>query len=252
MVSRKNKTFQKHSFMEIAAFQNFIVGRSNQVAWASAKYASNNPGKYSPLFIYGSEGLGKTRLLFAVRNDMLSKNKKAKVLYAPAEKFYDDAMNAIKSGSLAYFWNKYGEMDALLIDDIQFFVGKEYAQQGFLRIFNKLHEANKQIVFASVKYPKELEGLDQSLGSGFNTGLIVDIQPPDTETKIAILESKASVESISLPSNVSSYAVSVSGSNVRELEGCLARIKAVSSITGKKITLPFAKDVLRPLMPKNK
>lgn len=230
-------------------FETFVCGGSNQFAHAAAQSVANNPaGKYNPLFIYGGVGLGKTHLLTAIGNQVLAKNRKARVCFYTSEKFMNELINCLRYQKMDQFRNKFRKMDLLLIDDIQFIAGKERTQEEFFHTFNALYESHKQIVVTSDKFPKDIPGLEERLRSRFEWGLIADIQPPDTETKVAILRKKAEADGILLPDEVALFLASSASTNVRELEGMLIRLGAVSSLTGKNITLDMAREVLKDII----
>ncbi|MCX5894794.1 MAG: chromosomal replication initiator protein DnaA [Proteobacteria bacterium] len=227
-------------------FSNFVVGASNQFAHAACMAIANHPGKtYNPLFVYGGVGLGKTHLLHAIVHHFIGKNNKAKLCYITSESFTNELINSIRYEKMANFRNKYRNMDMLLLDDIQFIAGKERTQEEFFHTFNALFELKKQIVVTSDKTPREIPGLEDRLRSRFEWGLIADIQPPDTETKVAILKKKAVLEHIQIPNDVAFFLASNAKSNIRELEGLLNRLIAYSSLSGCDISLDFAKDVLK-------
>jgi chromosomal replication initiator protein len=230
-------------------FETFVCGASNQFAHAAAQAVANNPASsYNPLFIYGGVGLGKTHLLIAIGNHILLKNKKARVSYYTSEKFMNELINCLRYNKMEQFRNKFRSMDVLLIDDVQFIAGKERTQEEFFHTFNSLYESHKQIVVTSDKFPKEIPGLEERLRSRFEWGLIADIQPPETETKIAILKKKAELDSIMLPDDVALFLASSATSNVRELEGMLIRLGAFSSLTGNAISLIMAREVLKDII----
>ncbi|AAR99581.1 chromosomal replication initiator protein DnaA [Geobacter sulfurreducens] len=230
-------------------FDTFVCGGSNQFAHAAAQSVANSPaGKYNPLFIYGGVGLGKTHLLNAIGNHVLSVNRKARICFYTSEKFMNELINCLRYQKMDQFRNKFRKMDILLIDDIQFIAGKERTQEEFFHTFNSLYESHKQIVVTSDKFPKDIPGLEERLRSRFEWGLIADIQAPDTETKVAILRKKADADHISLPDDVALFLASSSTTNVRELEGMLIRLGAVSSLTGKNITLDMAREVLKDII----
>ena len=233
-------------------FENFVVGASNQFANAACLAVANLPAKnYNPLFIYGGVGLGKTHLLHAVGNHILQHRiipEIKKICYISAEEFTNELINSIRFEKMEEFRNKFRKMDILLIDDIQFIAGKERTQAEFFHTFNSLYEARKQIVVTSDKFPKDIPNFEERLRSRFEWGLIADIQPPDIETKVAILRKKAENENISLPNDVAFFLASQIDSNIRMLEGCLIRIGAFSSLTKTPIDLISAKDVLKNII----
>jgi len=230
-------------------FENFVCGASNQFAHAAAQSVANNPAtSYNPLFIYGGVGLGKTHLLIAIGNHIIQANKKARVCYYTSEKFMNELINCLRYNKMDQFRNKFRSMDILLIDDVQFIAGKERTQEEFFHTFNSLHESHKQIVVTSDKFPKDMPGLEERLRSRFEWGLIADIQPPDIETKVAILKKKADLDMINLPNDVALFLASSSTTNVRELEGMLIRLGAFSSLTGNEISLTMAQDVLKDII----
>jgi len=235
-------------------FENFVVGKDNQLAHAACIAVANQfSNKYNPLFVYGGVGLGKTHLLQAIGHRVLQKNISSKICYYTSEGFMNEFISAMGRNKMDDFRNKFRRTDLLLIDDVQFWAGgKERTQEEFFHTFNTLYEASKQIVITSDKYPKDLDGLEERLRSRFEMGLIVDIQPPDMETKMAILQKKAALDSVTLPDDVTHFLASAGGSNIRELEGYLARIIAVSSLSGKEITLPMVKDTLKNIIRDNK
>jgi len=231
-------------------FENFIKGESNQLARAAASAVANNPGGtlFNPLVIYGGTGLGKTHLIQAIGNYALSNKKARRVIYVSSEKFTIEFVDAIQSDRIGDFSSFYRSMDILIVDDIQFFSGKEKTQDNFFHTFNELHQIGKQIVLSSDRPPKELKGLDDRLLSRFHWGLTADIQPPDLETRIAILRKKSEDDAIELPQEViECIAVNVT-SNIRELEGCLISLLAKASLEGRAITVDLARDVVRTVV----
>ncbi|NLZ47660.1 MAG: chromosomal replication initiator protein DnaA [Clostridiales bacterium] len=234
-------------------FDSFVIGNSNRFAHAASLAVAESPAKaYNPLFIYGGVGLGKTHLMHAIGHFILQSNPKAKVVYVSSEKFTNELINSIKDDSNIEFRNKYRNVDVLLIDDIQFIAGKERTQEEFFHTFNALHEANKQIILSSDRPPKEIPTLEDRLRSRFEWGLIADIQPPDFETRIAILKKKADVEKLDIPNEVMVYIASQIKSNIRELEGALIRIVAYSSLTNREISVDLASEALKDIISNKK
>ena len=230
-------------------FDSFVEGKSNQLARAAATQVGENPGKsYNPLFIYGGVGLGKTHLMHAIGNAMLAYKPNARVAYVHSERFVGDMVKGLQHNSISEFKRSYRTLDALLIDDIQFFAGKERSQEEFFHTFNALLEGQRQIVLTCDRYPKEVSGLEERLKSRFGWGLTVCIEPPELETSVAILMSKAAVEDVELPNEVAFFIAKRIRSNVRELEGALRRVIANSRFTGREITVDFAKEALRDLL----
>ena len=240
VISRLNPDF---------VFENFVEGKSNQLARAAAFQVAENPGdSYNPLFIYGGVGLGKTHLMQAIGNAMLQKNPAARVSYVHSERFVGDMVRGLQHNTIAEFKRTYRSLDALLIDDIQFFAGKERSQEEFFHTFNALLEGQKQIILTCDRYPKEVNGLEERLKSRFGWGLTVAIEPPELETSVAILMSKASSDGAELPEEVAFFIAKRIRSNVRELEGALRRVIANSTFTGRPISVDFAKEALRDLL----
>jgi len=230
-------------------FANFVEGKSNQLAKAAAIQVAENPGKaYNPLFIYGGVGLGKTHLMHAVGNMIRTKNAGARVAYVHSERFVGDMVRALQHNTINEFKVAYRSLDALLIDDIQFFAGKERSQEEFFHTFNALLEGQQQVILTCDRYPKEVDGLEERLKSRFGWGLTVAIEPPELETCVAILMSKAAQGRVELPEEVAFFIAKRIRSNVRELEGALRRVIANSQFTGRPITLDFAKEALRDLL----
>jgi chromosomal replication initiator protein len=230
-------------------FDSFVCGTSNEFAHAASLAVAEAPAeKYNPLFIYGGTGLGKTHLMVAIGNQILSKNPDAKICYYTSETFMNEMINCIRHKKMEEFRAKFRKADLLLIDDIQFMAGREATEVEFFHTFNALYESHKQIVITSDKFPKEIPGLEERLRSRFEWGLIADIQPPDVETKVAILKKKAEQNRIDLPNDVALLIGSSNASNIRELEGMLIRIGAYASLTKNKINLTMAKDILKDII----
>ena len=230
-------------------FDTFVEGKSNQLARAAGFQVGQNPGRaYNPLFIYGGVGLGKTHLMQSIGNLVMAGNPNARVAYVHSEQFVGDMVRALQHNTINEFKATYRTLDALLIDDIQFFAGKERSQEEFFHTFNALLEGQRQIVLTCDRYPKEVSGLEERLKSRFGWGLTVAVEPPELETSAAILMSKAEAEHIDLPEEVAFFMAQRIRSNVRELEGALRRVMANSAFTGRPITLEFAKEALRDLL----
>ncbi|MGB5102660.1 MAG: chromosomal replication initiator protein DnaA [Steroidobacteraceae bacterium] len=230
-------------------FANFVEGKSNQLARAAAMQVAENPGRaYNPLFIYGGVGLGKTHLMHAIGNHVRVRNKDARIAYVHSERFVGDMVRALQHNTINEFKTAYRSLDALLIDDIQFFAGKERSQEEFFHTFNALLEGQQQVILTCDRYPKEVEGLEERLKSRFGWGLTVAIEPPELETCVAILMSKAAQSAVELPEEVAFFVAKRIRSNVRELEGALRRVIANSQFTGRPITLDFAKEALKDLL----
>nr|WP_206384325.1 MULTISPECIES: chromosomal replication initiator protein DnaA [Vibrio] len=230
-------------------FNNFVEGKSNQLGLAAARQVSDNPGAaYNPLFLYGGTGLGKTHLLHAVGNAIVDNNPNAKVVYMHSERFVQDMVKALQNNAIEEFKRYYRSVDALLIDDIQFFANKERSQEEFFHTFNALLEGNQQIILTSDRYPKEINGVEDRLKSRFGWGLTVAIEPPELETRVAILMKKAEDHQIHLPDEVAFFIAKRLRSNVRELEGALNRVIANANFTGRPITIDFVREALRDLL----
>jgi chromosomal replication initiator protein len=230
-------------------FEEFVVGSGNRFAHAAAEAVANAPARaYNPLFIYGGAGLGKTHLVQAIGHRVIEKFPKMRISYVSAEGFMNDLILAIRSGITHEFKDRYRNIDILLIDDVHFLAGKESTQEEFFFTFNTLHNANKQIVVTSDRPPKEIPTLQERLTSRFSWGLIADIQPPDTETRIAILRKKVEKENIQIPDDVIQLIAENAKSNIRELEGSLIKLLAYSSLTSREITPDMAREVLADLM----
>ena len=230
-------------------FDRFVIGTGNQFAHAASVAVANDPGNsYNPLFIYGGVGLGKTHLLHAIGNEAQAKQPRLRVCYIPAEKFTNDLITSIRTNRMPEFKERYRNVDILLMDDVQFIAGKTRTQEEFFHTFNDLYSSRKQIVVSSDKFPKEIPDLEERIQSRFEWGLVADIQPPDIETRVAILNRKAEAESIALPEDVALFLATVVKSNIRELEGYLIRIGAHASLTRREINLDLARAILAPLI----
>lgn len=232
-----------------STFDNFVVGKSNQLAKAAALQVGENPGKaYNPLFIYGGVGLGKTHLMHAVGHDIRRRNPQARIAYVHSERFVSDMVKALQHNQMNEFKAAYRSLDALLIDDIQFFAGKERSQEEFFHTFNALLEGQQQVILTCDRYPKEVDGLEERLKSRFGWGLTVAIEPPELETCAAILISKGEAAGVLITQEVALFIAKRIRSNVRELEGALRRVIANSRFTGQPITVDFAKEALKDLL----
>jgi chromosomal replication initiator protein len=230
-------------------FESFVVGSSNQFAHAAARAVAEIPSKsYNPLFLYGGVGLGKTHLMHAIGHYIQARNRALNLLYISADRFINEMINAIRFDRLPAFRQKYRSIDVLLVDDIQFIAGKDRTQEEFFHIFNALHDSQKQIVISSDCPPRQIPTLEERLHSRFEWGLIADIQPPDIETKVAILRKKAEAERVEIPENVALFIASKVRTNIRELEGSLIRLIAYASLTGRDIDLGLAQETLRDLL----
>ena len=230
-------------------FDSFVEGKSNQLAKAAAIQVAGNPGRaYNPLFIYGGVGLGKTHLMHAVANKLKERNSEARLAYVHSERFVGDMVRALQHNTINDFKAAYRSLDCLMIDDIQFFAGKDRSQEEFFHTFNALLESQQQVILTCDRYPKEVDGLEERLKSRFGWGLTVAIEPPELETCVAILMSKAAMTHVDLPEEVAFFIAKRIRSNVRELEGALRRVVATSNFTGRPITLEFAKEALRDLL----
>jgi chromosomal replication initiator protein len=234
-------------------FNNFVVGHGNRFAHAAALAVAESPATaYNPLFLYGGVGLGKTHLMQAIGHHVSSKNHRSKILYITSEMFTNELINSIRDDKTLAFRNKYRGIDVLLVDDVQFIAGKERTQEEFFHTFNALYEANKQIVVSSDRPPKEIPTLEERLRSRFEWGLTADIQPPDFETRIAILKKKAELSELVVPDEILAFIASKIFTNIRELEGALIRVVAYASLTGSDINIPLVDHVLKDLFPPQK
>ena len=248
-VARQHTGFNGAQLNPKYSFENFVVGSSNRHAHAYSLAVAESPAKsYNPLFIYGGVGLGKKHLMQAVCQHIKNKNSGAKIYYTPSEKFTNELIEAIQHHSTAAFRLKYRNVDVLVIDDIHFIAGKESTQEEFFHTFNTLHDAHKQIIISSDRPPKEIANLQERLVSRFSWGLTTDIQPPDLETRVAILKKKIERESVPVPDEALFFVAQLIKTNIRELEGALIRVIAYSLLEEKTITLDLAKEVLKDLL----
>jgi len=247
MLNDKNKLNEKYTF------ETFVVGKSNQVVYSAALNVAENPGKnFNPLFIYGGVGLGKTHLLHAIGNYIRKNNKNFNILYVTSEQFMNDFTKAIREKTTEAFRHKYREVDVLMIDDIQFISNKTGTQEEFFHTFNDLYQLNKQIILASDKHPRNMETLEERLKSRFTGGLIHDIQKPDFETRLAILQKKVELENYNVESDVLEYLAEKIDTNIRELEGSLNKVVSLSSLMGKHIaTMAEAEEALKDITTNN-
>jgi chromosomal replication initiator protein len=249
----RGETFERSTLNSRYTFETFVVGASNRLAQAAAMAVAQTPAKqYNPLFLYGGVGLGKTHLMQAIGHYVRKVNPQAKVFYVTSEQFLNSFITAVQQNRMQEFQAKYRNMDVLIIDDIQFIAGKEQTQVEFFHTFNTLYEAHKQLVISSDRPPKEIPTIEERLRSRFEWGLIADIQPPDFETRVAILKKKAYQDRISIPNEVTYYIAENITSNIRELEGCLVRIAASATVNGQPITLETAKTALNRLLTEKK
>ena len=235
-----------HNLYPRFTFDSFVVGKSNEFAHAASRAAAQDPGGvYNPLFIYGGTGLGKTHLMQAIGHMVLDQNPQARIYYAPSERFMNEMIQAITAGRTPDFRRKYRNLDVLLLDDIQFLSGRDATQEEFFHTFNTLHDARHQIIVTSDRPPRDIAKIEERLVSRFNMGLVTDIQAPDLETRVAILRAKAARENITLPEDVMFLIAERIQRNIRELEGCLVRLSALSHLLRAPITVDLALEVLR-------
>jgi chromosomal replication initiator protein len=247
---RENRILEEHSHIDSKyTFDTFVVGKSNQLAHAACKAVAENPAtSYNPLFLYGGVGLGKTHLMQAVGNAVRSKSAGARIFYVSSEQFTNEMIYCIQHGVTLAFRKKYRNADLLLVDDIQFFAGKESTQEEFFHTFNALYDGNRQVVMTSDRPPGEIRQLEERLVSRFQWGLVADLQTPDLETRVAILRKKAELEGLNLPEDVAYHIAEHVRSNIRELEGSLIRLIACAHLWNVPINLPLAKQVLQDFM----
>lgn len=239
----------RHNLNPAFTFENFVEGKANQLAAAAARQVAENPGgSYNPFFIYGGVGLGKTHLMHAIGNAMLKNNPDARVVYLHSERFVADMVNALRHNKIDQFKRFYRSLDALLIDDIQFFANKEQSQEEFFHTFNTLLEGNKQVILTSDRFPKEVDGLEDRLKSRFGWGLTIQVEPPEFEMRVAILLQKAAEADVRLPEEVAFFIAKRLRGNVRDLEGALKRVVAYAQFTQQPITLELTKDALKDLL----
>lgn len=249
-VSKTESTFAEVLFNPKYTFDSFVIGPSNRFAQAAAQAVAKDPGKaYNPLFIYGGVGLGKTHLLHAIGHHIKTNYPHVRLLYVTSERFVNEFIDSIRFSKPGEFRDKYRNVDVLFVDDVQFFGGKGSSQESFFHTFNALYDNHKQLIFSSDRPPKEIPELEERLTTRFEWGLVTDIQPPDLETRIAILRRKAELEKINAPEDVMLFIANKIKSNIRELEGALIRVVAFSSLTGKRVTLELAAEILKDLLP---
>ena len=247
--SERNGAGREIAFNPKNTFDTFVVGNNNTFAHAAAMAVAQTPGKsYNPLFLYGGTGLGKTHLLHAIGQHVVSQKKSARVTYVSSEKFTNEFIDAIQNSQLVRFRKKYRQTDVFLIDDIQFLAGKERIQEEFFHTFNTLHEARKQIVLTCDRPASEIQNLEQRLCSRFEWGLVTDMQPPDVETRLAILRKKEKVMGVELPEEILNFLAQRIRTNIRRLEGALIRVASYASLTGKKLTQDVVEGLLREVL----
>lgn len=239
----------EHNLNPKYSFDTFVVGSSNRFAHAASIAVAQNPGNaYNPLFIYGGVGLGKTHLMQAIGHSILSKNKRANVCYVSSEKFTNEMIDSIQNRNTLAFRNRYRNVDVLLIDDIQFLSGKEQTQEEFFHTFNTLYDAHKQIILSSDRQPKEISKMEARLVSRFEWGLVTDLQPPDMETRAAILKQKAELSGIQLTDELTFFLAEKIKTNIRKLEGCLIRVLSYASLTNQELSMNLAEEVLQDVL----
>jgi chromosomal replication initiator protein len=247
--SERNSVNHDLGFNPKNTFETFVVGNNNNFACAAAQAVAQAPGKsYNPLFLYGGVGLGKTHLLHAIGHHVVAHKKGARVAYVSSEKFTNEYIDGIQNNQLARFRKKYRQTDVLLIDDIQFLAGKERIQEEFFHTFNALHEARKQIVLTCDRPASEIQNLEQRLVSRFEWGLVTDLQPPDVEMRLAILQKKAQIMSVQLPEEIMNFLANRIRTNIRRLEGALIRVASYAALTGKKLSLEVVEGLLREIL----
>ena len=246
-VNRRRANARVGNLVPRYTFQNFVVGSSNQFAHAAAVAVAKNPGEqYNPLFIYGTVGIGKTHLANAIGHRVIEKNPLAKVVFLSSEAFVNDMISSLKRDRMDDFKNRFRKADVLILDDVQFLAGRERTQEEFFHTFNTLHEARKQIILTSDKFPKDIPDLEERLRNRFESGLTADIQTPEVETRSAIAQKKAEAEGIVMSPDVANFIAREIGDNVREIEGALTRLAASASLQGCEISVSFAQEVLKP------
>ncbi len=248
-VVERNSHHVELSFNPKNTFETFVVGNNNNFAYAAAQAVAQAPGKsYNPLFLYGGVGLGKTHLLHAIGQHVASQRKGARVAYVSSEKFTNEYIDAIQNNQLVRFRKKYRQTDVLLIDDIQFLAGKERIQEEFFHTFNALHEGHKQIVLTCDRPASEIQNLEHRLVSRFEWGLVTDLQPPDVEMRLAILNKKAQIMGVALPEEIMNFLANRIRTNIRRLEGALIRVASYAALTGKKLTIEVVEGLLREVL----